>query len=58
MKAAVVTVMRAILAKGRHVMSTTNGERQSWTWISDIIWVLVYSTLVTFFMLSWAAIPA
>jgi hypothetical protein len=38
-------------------MSTTSAERQSWT-TSDIIWVLVYSTLVIVFMLSWATIPA
>jgi len=38
-------------------VSTTNGERQGWTWSSDIIWVLVYLTLATVFILSWATIP-
>ena len=38
-------------------MSTTNSGKQSWTWSSDIIWVLIYSTLITVFMLSWATIP-
>ena len=39
------------------MVSTTNGERQSWIWSMDIIWVLVYSTLIAVFMLSWATIP-
>jgi hypothetical protein len=43
--------------QGGHVVSTTNRERQGWAWSSDIIWVLVYSTLLTVFMLSWVTIP-
>jgi hypothetical protein len=42
---------------GGHVVSAINWERQGWTWSSDIIWVVVYSTLVTVFILSWATIP-
>jgi hypothetical protein len=39
-------------------MSNTSEERQNWTWTSDIVWVLVYSTLIAFFMVSAATIPA
>ena len=39
-------------------MSNTNEKRQSWTWTSEIVWVLVYSTLVASLMLSMATIPA
>jgi hypothetical protein len=28
------------------------------TWTSDTKWVLIYSILVTLFMLSWAYVPA
>ncbi len=38
-------------------MSTTYRERESWAWSSDIIWVVVYSTLATVFLLSWVTIP-
>ena len=39
-------------------MSTTKTERLGWNWTSDSTWVLIYSILVTLFMLSWAYIPA
>jgi hypothetical protein len=37
-------------------MSNTSEETQNWT--PDIVWVLIYSTLIGLFMVSAATIPA
>jgi hypothetical protein len=39
-------------------MSNSNEERQGRTWNSDIVWVLIYSATIAFFMLWTATIPA